>query len=107
MGRGAAATLALYAGVLDTGIEQVTLLNPPATHARDSYFLNVLRHTDMPEAAALMAPRRVNFYGSIPQAFEVSRHIYSLFGKPNNLWVTTSVAGPVLHKYHHGYASGL
>jgi pimeloyl-ACP methyl ester carboxylesterase len=80
-GRGVSGALALYAAILDPRIEHVVLLDPPETHAVAPVFLNVLRYTDLPEAAALVAPRRVTFYARMPPAYEYSRHVWALYGK--------------------------
>jgi hypothetical protein len=61
VGRGPAGVMGLYAGVLGAAVEQVILITPPTSHVQGPYFLNVLRYTDLPEAAALFAPRRINF----------------------------------------------
>jgi dienelactone hydrolase len=106
MGKGTAAGLALYAAILNENIEQVVLFQPPSTHVEGPFFLGVLRYTDLPEAAALVAPRRVLFYNRMPPAFEATRSIFGLYGKPLHLGVTMSIQGPVLGKYDHDYASG-
>jgi hypothetical protein len=106
MGRGISGALALYAAALQPEIEQVTLIDPPSTHVNGPYFLNVLRNTDLPEMAAMIAPRRVNFYGRMPQGYEPARQVYKLYAKPDHLGTTTSFAGPVIHRYDHDFASG-
>jgi hypothetical protein len=106
MGSGSASILALYAAILDTSVEQVTLIDPPDTHINGPHFLNVLRFTDLPEAVALMAPRRVNFYKRTPPALAPASAVYRLYNKPDHLWTTMSFAGPVLHRYDHDFSSG-
>jgi hypothetical protein len=106
MGSGQSAILALYAAVLDTSVEQVTLINAPDTHINGPHFLNVLRYTDVPEAVALVAPRRVNFYQRTPPALAPASAIYRLYGTPDHLWTTMSFSGPVLHRYDHNFSSG-
>ena len=39
---------------------QVVLIDPPESHKEGPVFLNILRHTDLPEAAALLAPAGAN-----------------------------------------------
>ena len=80
-GQGVAGALALYAAILDPRIRQVVLADPPVTHVVSPIFLNVLRYTDLPEAAALIAPRPLQFYMRLPEAYEYTRHIYQLYGK--------------------------
>jgi hypothetical protein len=106
MGKGTAAGLALYAAILNESIEQVVLFQPPSTHSEGPYFLGVLRHLDLPEAAALVAPRRVLFYSRMPAAYEAARRVFELQGKPSHLSVTMSIQGPVLRRYDHDFASG-
>jgi cephalosporin-C deacetylase-like acetyl esterase len=106
IGKGTSAGLALYAAVLDPAIEQVTLIDAPTTHVTGPLFLNVLRHADLPEIAAMVAPRRINFFGRMPEVFRQTGSIYGLYGKPDHLWTTTSIPGPVLRRYDHGYSSG-
>jgi hypothetical protein len=48
------------------------------THAEGPIFLNVLRYTDLPEAAALFAPRRLTIFGHMPQAFEYTKHLWEV-----------------------------
>src|SRR5229473_5050073 len=66
LGQGASGVLGLYAAILDPGVHQVMLVNPPSTHADAPIFLNILRHTDLPEAAALLAPRHLSFLPACP-----------------------------------------
>ncbi len=106
-GNGVAGILALYTALLDPGVEQVTLFRPPSSHVEGPYFLNVLRHMDLPEAAALLAPRRLNFYGRIPAAYNDTRRIFALYGKPDHLHLTMTLSGPLFHRFGHDYSSGL
>jgi cephalosporin-C deacetylase-like acetyl esterase len=106
MGRGVAAGLALYAAILDPKVHQVLLLYPPSSHVDGPWFLNVLRYTDLPEVAALMAPRRLNFYGRIPPAYEATRQVYALYQKPGHVFLTMSIPGILEGRYDHGYSSG-
>ncbi len=107
LGRGVAGAIGLYAALLDPRIEQVTLLDPPSSHVEGPIFLNVLRHTDITEAAALLAPRRLNFYGRMPAAFERTKNLYALLGLADHVFLTMSLEGPLLGKYDHRFASGL
>jgi cephalosporin-C deacetylase-like acetyl esterase len=75
-GRGVAGALGLYAALLDPKIDQVMLLDPPSSHRQGPIFLNVLRHLDLPEAAARLAPRPLIFYGQRPEAYaKVPSHL--------------------------------
>jgi dienelactone hydrolase len=106
LGKGVAGVLGLYAAVLDPRVAQVMLIDPPESHAQGPIFLNVLRYTDLPEAAALLAPRRLNFYGRMPAAFEATRRIYGLEGKPDHVFVSMAIENVLEGRYHHNFASG-
>lgn len=105
-GEGMAAGLALYAAILDERIEQVALIRPPASHRDGPVFLGVLRHLDMPEAVALVAPRRVSFYSHMPEAFEAARPVFALYGRPERLFLTMHFEGLLEGMAHYGFASG-
>jgi hypothetical protein len=75
--------LALYAAGIDARITRVILDNPPTSHWEgEPALLNVLRHTDLVEAAALMAPRSIVSLTPLAPAWEYTRSIYKLYGKP-------------------------
>lgn len=105
-GRGISGTLGLYAAILDSGIAQVMLIDPPSSHVEGPIFLNILRHTDLPEAAALLAPRRLNFYGRMPPAFEYTKHVYELYGKPDHLFLAMNIEYVLAGRYDHSFSSG-
>ncbi|MBI1787705.1 MAG: acetylxylan esterase [Acidobacteria bacterium] len=106
MGRGVSGALALYTALLDSRIHQVLLIDAPESHAQGPIFLNVMRYTDLPEAAALLAPRRLNFYGRMPPPYEYTRRIYALEGKPDHVFLSMNIAGVLEGRYHHDYSSG-
>ncbi len=95
LGKGVSGTLGLYAAILDRRIDQVMLLDPPVSHTQGPIFLNVLRYTDLPEAASLIAPRPLVFYGRIPREYE---HL-----KPR---LAMSVEPVVRGRYDHNFAAG-
>jgi hypothetical protein len=105
-GRSMSAALALYAAILDTRVAQVLLLEPPESHVTGPVFLNVLRYTDLPEAAALIAPRRLTFYSRMPAAYAYTERIYKLLGKPAGIGVSMHIEGVLEGRYDHGFASG-
>jgi hypothetical protein len=80
-GAGMAGAIGMYAAILDSRVQHVVVIDPPESHVQGPVFLNVLRHTDLPEAAALLAPRRLSFYARMPKAYEYSRHVWALYGK--------------------------
>ena len=91
LGGGVSGALGLYAAILNPAIEHVVLIEPPATHAEGPIFLNVLRYTDLPEAAALIAPRRLTFYAHEPAAYEYARQIWRLYGHPERIETSVRV----------------
>jgi dienelactone hydrolase len=107
MGGGVSGILGLYAALLDPAIHQVVLRQPPSSHVEGPVFLNVLRYLDLPEAAALLAPRRLNFYGRIPPAYERVRHVYALYGAADHVHLTMDVDAVLEGRYDHNFASGL
>lgn len=107
LGKGISGALGLYAAILDPRVHQVMLIDPPSSHVEGPIFLNVLRYTDLPEAAALVAPRRLIFYGRVPQAYEYTRRIYALYGKPDHLFLSMHIGGVVEGRYDHNFASGM
>jgi len=106
LGRGISGVLGLYAAILDESIAQVVLLEPPASHRQGPIFLNILRYTDIPEVAALLAPRRLIFFGRIPEAYQPTQAIYKLLNKPWNISLTMSLKAAVDQRYDHNFSSG-
>jgi cephalosporin-C deacetylase-like acetyl esterase len=84
-GKGDTGILSLYAGLLDDRITQVILRDPPTSHRQGPALLNVLRVTDIPEAAGAFAPRRLVFLRDTPAAFDLTRAVYRLQGQPERL----------------------
>jgi cephalosporin-C deacetylase-like acetyl esterase len=105
-GKGISGAIAMYAAILEPAIHQVILIDPPVSHQQGPLFLGVLRHTDLPEAAALLAPRRLNFYGHMPPAYEYTRGIYALAGKTDRVFLAMNLDAVVDGRYDHNYASG-
>jgi cephalosporin-C deacetylase-like acetyl esterase len=105
-GRGQSGVLGLYAAILEQSVHQVILMDPPESHDQGPLFLNILRHTDIPEAAALLAPRRLLFYGKIPKAYEYTQHVYALHGEEDKLSVIMHLAFAAAGQVGHGMASG-
>ncbi|HBY60018.1 MAG TPA: hypothetical protein DEH78_09360, partial [Solibacterales bacterium] len=105
-GRGVSGALGLYAAILEPSVWQVLLLDPPVSHRQGPIFLNILRHTDLPEAAALLAPRRLIFFGHMPPEYEYTRHVYGLLGKPDRISLAMNIEYVLEGRYDHGMASG-
>jgi cephalosporin-C deacetylase-like acetyl esterase len=96
LGKGVSGVLGLYAAILDPAIDQVMLLDPPSSHRQGPIFLNVLRYTDLAEAATLIAPRPLIFYGRVPEAFARVPHKVAMSIEP-------VVRGRLDHNFTAGY----
>ena len=96
-GKADMAALALYAGLLDERVERVVLNDPPTTHRSPAApgLLNVLRVTDLPEAAAAFAPRRLVFIPEVPAAYEPARKVFTLHGRADGVTTAGSLAEAV------------
>ena len=79
-GRKDMGALVLYAAALDTRITRVILNDPPATHRQGPALLSILRITDLPEAAALLAPREIVLLTPLPPAYRYTASIFALYG---------------------------
>ena len=90
-GKGETGILGLYAAILDPRIREVVLKDPPESHRQGPALLNVLRVTDIAEAAAACAPRKVTVLGRTPTAFEFTKGIYALHGRPGALAAAASL----------------
>jgi cephalosporin-C deacetylase-like acetyl esterase len=80
-GRRQMGALGLYAAAIDDRITRVILDNPPYSHWQGPALLNILRLTDLPEAAALMAPREIVSLTALPPAYTYTSSVYALYGK--------------------------
>jgi len=84
-GRGEMGIVNLYAAVRDERITRVILDDAPASHWQGPALLNVLRVTDLPEVAGLLAPRKLVLLRSFPATFNTTRAIYRLERVEKNL----------------------
>jgi hypothetical protein len=82
-GRGQMGPLGFYAAALDERITRVILDDPPSSHWQGPPLLNILRMTDLPEAAALLAPRELVSLTPLPPAYDYTASIYALYGRRN------------------------
>lgn len=71
----------LYAAALDSRVSRVILDNPPFSHWQGPAMLNALRFTDLPEIAAMLAPREIVALTPLPEAYGLTESIYNLYGK--------------------------
>jgi cephalosporin-C deacetylase-like acetyl esterase len=84
-GRGEMGALALYAAAFEPRIMRVIVEDPPGSHWQGPALLNVLRVTDLPEAAALLAPREIVSLTPLPSAYRYTRRIFGLYGKQGGI----------------------
>lgn len=104
-GRKTMAALSLYAAAFDVRISRVIVDNPPATHWHDAPLLNVLRVTDLPEAAALLAPREFVALGPLAREYDHTRAIYELYGAADHMR-TAGGLGEALRVWEYPHAVG-
>lgn len=71
----------LYAAAVDERIDRVVLEDPPYSHWQGPAMLNALRFTDLPEVAALLAPRELVSIGPLPEFYRLTSSVYELYGK--------------------------
>lgn len=79
-GRGSAGVIAAYAALLEPGLSEVLLVDPPVSHRSGPIFLNVLRVLDIPDALGLLAPRPLTIYTAKANAFDRTASIYRAAG---------------------------
>src|SRR5947209_1657493 len=85
-GRRGMGALALYAAAFDERISRVILDAPPSSHWQGPALLNILRLTDLPEAAGLMAPREIVSLTPLAASYYAyTTSIYALYGKKDRI----------------------
>jgi hypothetical protein len=77
--------LGLYAAAIEPRITRVILDDPPASHWQGLPLLFVLRLTDLPEAAGLVAPREIVSIGPLPAAYSYTSSIYRLYNRKDRM----------------------
>jgi cephalosporin-C deacetylase-like acetyl esterase len=82
MGRKEMGVLGIYAALFDDRITRVILDDPPSSHWQKPALLNVLRLTDVPETAAMVAPREIVSLTPLPPAFAYTSRVFALYGRP-------------------------
>jgi dienelactone hydrolase len=85
VGRGEMGILAAYAALFEPAIQEVVVIDPPATHRDGPIFLNVLRILDIPDALGLLAPRRLTLVNARDTAFDKTVQIYHVAGAGRQL----------------------
>jgi cephalosporin-C deacetylase-like acetyl esterase len=85
IGKGQGGILAAYAALFEPSIQEVVVIDPPASHRDGPIFLNILRILDIPEALGLLAPRRLILVNARDKAFDRTAEIYRLAGAESKL----------------------
>ncbi len=100
-GRGENGVIGLYAALLEHRIGHVILRRPPSSHRDGPAILTVLRHTDIPDVAAALAPRPVTVLRSFVD------HVLDSTGAPaadawpdEHVLVAGSLAEALLSRVH-------
>lgn len=106
-GIGPAAGWAMYAAAMDDEISQAILLQSPDSHIEGPILLAALRYADLPDVAALIAPRRLTFYGDMGSAYTRTRTIYERLAVGANFNLSMSIGAALNGRYGHGFALGL
>jgi dienelactone hydrolase len=91
-GRGEAGVVALYAGLLGQRVGSVILAEPPTSHWQRPALLNALRVTELPEAAALLAPRELIFLRAMPPGFAETQTLLKRAGHAKSARVAGSLS---------------
>lgn len=91
-GRGEAGVVALYAGLLGERVGSVILAEPPTSHWQRPALLNALRVTELPEAAALLAPRELIFLRARPPGFAETQTLLKRAGHAKSARVAGSLS---------------
>lgn len=90
-GRGQMAVVALYAALLHGGLQGLILSDLPASLSDSSNpdgtgiaseILFALQHADLPQAAGLLWPTELVFYGPRPGTFGWTEDLYARLGEP-------------------------
>jgi dienelactone hydrolase len=84
IGRGQNGVMAAYAALFEPAIEEVVILDPPASHRDGPIFLNVLRVLDIPEALGMLAPKSLVLVNAKHRAFDRTAAIYKSAGVADN-----------------------
>ena len=106
-GIGPAAGWVLYAAAMDDSIAHAILVRAPASHVEGPILLGALRYVDLPDVAALVAPRRLTFYGGMPPEYSRTREIYEGLGVGGEISVSMSIGAALNGRLGHGYSIGL
>lgn len=77
VGKGEDGVNGMYAALLDGKTQRVILHSPPASHVQGPHYLGVLRYTDIPETADLLADK-LRITGEVPDRMRSAKVCASL-----------------------------
>jgi hypothetical protein len=78
---------ALYASLFEEGITRLDLHDLPVSHDIGPAYLNVLRHLDLPQAAAMAAERtRLIIYSTDEKSWSYPDAVVKLLKLPAKQW---------------------
>jgi len=97
-GRRQMGALGLYAAALDERITRVILDDPPESHWQGPALLNILRITDLPEAAALMAPREIVSLTPLPRSYDYTAAVFALHRAKPKIRQASGLAAALLSR---------
>lgn len=106
-GVGQAAAWVVYAAALDETIGHVILIRVPSSLREGPILLGASRHGDLPDIASLLAPRRLTFYGSMPESYARTQEIYEGMDVGSKLSVSMSIGVALNRRFDHGFSIGL
>ncbi len=106
-GIGPAAGWAIYAAAMDESISHAILVRPPVSHGDGPVLLGASRYASLPAYAALVAPRRLTFYGGMPAQYAATRRIYAGAEAGEMISESMSIAASLNGRFGHGFSIGL
>ena len=77
LGKGDDGVNGMYAALVDGRVHRVILHSPPASHLQGPHYLGVLRYTDIPETASLLA-ESLRIYGETPERLRFAKSCQTL-----------------------------
>ncbi len=96
-GRGDAGLAGLYAAALDPAIGHVILRDPPRSHEDGAALPTILRHTDIDEVAAMLAPRPLSLLHSRTEDFPLAQSVFRMTGAGPAFRTVASVGDALQH----------
>jgi cephalosporin-C deacetylase-like acetyl esterase len=80
-----AGIIGAYAALFEPSIQEVVVVDPPASHRDGPIFLNVIQVVDIPTALGLLEPRPLTLIGAGGDAWQLTRRLYVSAGAGKKL----------------------